>query len=54
MIQLLAKVGINGFFFCLLAMIGLAYVFPSLGLEQSPLHLPQIAEYGVSVIFFTA
>lgn len=52
MIQLLAKVGINGFFFCLIGMIGLAYLFPSFGTEQSPLHLPQIAEYGVSVIFF--
>lgn len=52
MIQLLAKVGINGFFFALLGMIALAYFFPSFGTEQSPLHLPAIAEYGVSVIFF--
>ncbi|NBB19873.1 bile acid:sodium symporter [Runella sp. CRIBMP] len=52
MIQLLAKVGINGFFFALLGMIVLAYFFPSFGTEQSPLHLPDIAEYGVSIIFF--
>ncbi|WP_428654360.1 bile acid:sodium symporter family protein [Runella sp.] len=52
MIQLLAKVGINGFFFALIGMIVLAYFFPSFGTEQSILHLPDIAEYGVSVIFF--
>lgn len=52
MIQLLAKVGINGFFFCLIGMIVVAYFYPSLGTEQSILHLPQIAEYGVSLIFF--
>lgn len=52
MIQLLAKVGINGFFFCLIGMIVLAYFYPSLGTEQSILHLPQVAEYGVSFIFF--
>lgn len=52
MIQLLAKVGINGFFFALIGMIVLAYFFPSFGTEQSILHLPDIAEYGVSIIFF--
>lgn len=52
MIQLLAKVGINGFFFCLIGMIVLAYFFPTLGTEHSSLHLPQVAEYGVSLIFF--
>ncbi len=52
MLQLLAKVGLNGFFFCLIGVIFLAYYFPTIGLHQSPWHLPQIAEYGVSVIFF--
>ncbi len=52
MIQLLAKVGINVFFFALIGMIVLAYFFPSWGTQQSILHLPAIAEYGVSIIFF--
>ncbi|MFN3381468.1 MAG: bile acid:sodium symporter family protein [Runella zeae] len=52
MLRLLAKVGLNGFFFCLIGVIFLAYYFPTIGLHQSPWHLPQIAEYGVSVIFF--
>lgn len=52
MLKLLAKVGLNGFFFCLIGVIFLAYYFPTIGLHQSPWHLPQIAEYGVSVIFF--
>ena len=52
MLRLLAKVGLNGFFFCLIGVIFLAYYFPTIGLHQSPWHLPQIAEYGVSIIFF--
>jgi sodium/bile acid cotransporter 7 len=52
MLRLLAKVGLNGFFFCLIGVIFLAYYFPTIGLHQSPWHLPQIAECGVSIIFF--
>ncbi|WP_273213458.1 bile acid:sodium symporter family protein [Runella zeae] len=52
MLRLLAKVGLNGFFFCLIGVIFLAYYFPTIGLHESPWHLPQIAEYGVSIIFF--
>ncbi|MEZ4900426.1 MAG: bile acid:sodium symporter family protein [Spirosomataceae bacterium] len=52
MIKLLAKVGINGFFFSLIGMIIGAYFFPSFGSENSFLHLPQITYYGVSIIFF--
>lgn len=52
MIKLLSKVGINGFFFGLIGVVVLAYFFPSFGTEHSILHLPQIAEYGVSLIFF--
>ncbi len=48
----LSKVGLNGFFFLLIAVIFLAWLVPSWGLEQHPLHLPKIAEYGVSLIFF--
>lgn len=52
MIQLLSKVGINGFLLCLLASIFLAWLFPGFGTEHSPLHLKEVAEYGVSFIFF--
>jgi solute carrier family 10 (sodium/bile acid cotransporter), member 7 len=47
----LSKVGINGFFFMLIGVIALAWFFPSYGTENSKLHLPQISEYGVSMIF---
>jgi len=52
MFKLLAKVGINGFFFSLIGMIVLAFFFPSFGTENSILHLPEVANYGVSLIFF--
>lgn len=48
----LSKAGLNGFFFLLIATIVLAWVVPSWGVSESPLHLPKIAEYGVSLIFF--
>jgi len=51
-ISILSKVGLNGFFFLLIGAIFLAWLFPSLGTEESPLLLPKIAEYGVSLIFF--
>ena len=46
------KTGLNGFFFLLTGTIALAWIFPSWGVKESPLHLPKIAEYGVSLIFF--
>jgi solute carrier family 10 (sodium/bile acid cotransporter), member 7 len=48
----LSKVGLNGFFFLLIGTIVLAWLVPSWGIEQNPMHLPKIAEYGVSLIFF--
>ncbi len=48
----LSKVGINGFFFLLIGVIVLAWFFPFYGTGESNLHLPEIAEYGVSLIFF--
>jgi sodium/bile acid cotransporter 7 len=48
----LSKVGLNGFFFLLIGVIFLAWLFPSIGTEESPLQLPKIAEYGVTLIFF--
>jgi sodium/bile acid cotransporter 7 len=48
----LSKVGLNGFFFCLIGAIFLAWLYPAFGTHSSPLPLGAIAEYGVSVIFF--
>ncbi len=47
----LARVGLDGFIIALLSMIGLAYVLPYLGSKESPFHLDEIANYGVSLIF---
>ena len=48
----LSRVGLNGFFFLLIGTIILAWLVPSWGIEQNPMHLHKIAEYGVSLIFF--
>jgi sodium/bile acid cotransporter 7 len=48
----LSKVGLGPFFFLMIGAIFLAWLYPPLGIEESPLHLPAIAGYGVSVIFF--
>lgn len=48
----LDKVGLNTFFLLLLLMVGLAWLFPTYGGEESPIPLKQISTYGVSVIFF--
>ncbi|GAB2779204.1 bile acid:sodium symporter [Rhabdobacter roseus] len=47
-----AKAGLDGFLLALLGMIGLAYLWPYPGTEQSPVPLADIATYGVSLIFF--
>lgn len=52
LINTLAKIGLNGFFFLLIGTIILAWLVPSVGTDQSPLQLPKIAEYGVTLIFF--
>lgn len=48
----ISKVGLSPFFFLMISAIFLAWLFPGVGIAQSPLHLPAIAGYGVSVIFF--
>ena len=48
----LSKVGLGPFFFLMMGVIFLAWLYPPIGIEQSPLHLPSIAGAGVSVIFF--
>ncbi len=47
-----SKVGLNAFFFLMIGAIFLAWLYPSAGIAESPLHLPVIAGFGVSVIFF--
>jgi len=50
--NILAKTGLNGFFFGLLAVVVLAFQFPKWGSVDNILPLSEIAQYGVSVIFF--
>lgn len=49
---LLARAGFDGFMLCLLLMLLLAYIYPSLGTGQGPFPLEEITTYGVSLIFF--
>jgi solute carrier family 10 (sodium/bile acid cotransporter), member 7 len=48
----LSKAGLNGFFFCLIVVVLLATQFPEWGASTSFLPLSEIAQYGVSIIFF--
>ena len=52
LVNILSKVGLGPFFFLMIGVIFLAWLHPSFGIAESPLHLPAIAGYGVSVIFF--
>lgn len=52
LVNLFSKVGLNAFFFLMIGAIFLAWLYPSPGIAESPLHLPAIAGIGVSVIFF--
>lgn len=52
LLQTLSKAGLNGFFFCLIAVVVLAFQFPAWGAEGSVVPLSEIAQYGVSIIFF--
>ena len=49
---LLARVGLDWFILALLAMIGLARVWPEPGIQKGILSLSSLATYGVSLIFF--
>ncbi|UHG92304.1 bile acid:sodium symporter family protein [Spirosoma oryzicola] len=49
---LLARVGLDWFILALLAMIGLAKIWPEPGNLEGPLSLSALANYGVSLIFF--
>lgn len=50
--QLLAKAGFDSFLLGLIGMIVLAYFLPSPGVYEGAFSLSQIANYGVSAIFF--
>ncbi|GAB3561808.1 bile acid:sodium symporter [Spirosoma luteolum] len=49
---LLARVGLDWFILALLAMIGLARLWPEPGMLEGPLSLSALSTYGVSLIFF--
>nr|WP_276374658.1 bile acid:sodium symporter family protein [Chryseolinea sp. H1M3-3] len=52
LISLLGRAGINGFFILMVAMVGLAWLYPEAGSTSSPLHLRQVGNIGVTLIFF--
>lgn len=47
-----ARAGLDWFLIALLGMIGLAYLWPEPGIQEGPLSLSNLANLGVSVIFF--
>lgn len=51
-LQSLKRIGIDGFLLLLFCMVGLAYLFPSIGMGNGIFSLKSIANYGVGVIFF--
>jgi len=50
--SLLDRVGLDWFILALLAMIGLAKIWPEPGIQERPLSVSSLASYGVSLIFF--
>ena len=50
--NIFSKVGLNAFFFLMIGAIFLAWLYPTVGIAESAFHLPAIAGFGVSVIFF--
>ena len=52
LMELLKKVGLDGFIIALLGMIFLAYLWPRGGIQNGHFSLALVANYGVSLIFF--
>jgi sodium/bile acid cotransporter 7 len=52
LVSLLARAGLNGFFLLIIVMVVLAWLFPEAGSTDSPLHLKQVGNVGVAIIFF--
>ena len=50
--SLAVRAGLDWFLLALLAMIGLAYLWPSPGIQQGFFSIDSLADYGVSLIFF--
>ncbi|MGA0555612.1 bile acid:sodium symporter family protein [Larkinella sp. VNQ87] len=50
--SLAARAGLDWFLLALLGMIGLAYLWPEPGIQEGPFSLSNLANLGVSVIFF--
>ncbi|MFD2246985.1 bile acid:sodium symporter family protein [Pontibacter ruber] len=50
--ELLARAGFDWFLGALIGMILLAYLWPAPGVQEGPLSLGELANYGVSLIFF--
>lgn len=48
----LSRFGLDGFLFAIIAMVILAWFFPQLGTMQHPFSLEEVANYGVSGVFF--
>jgi sodium/bile acid cotransporter 7 len=47
----LKRFGLDGFLLGIIAMVVLAYFFPSIGMTEEPISLGELANYGISVIF---
>ncbi len=50
--KLAARAGLDWFLLALISMIFLAYLWPQVGVDREPVSLGDVANYGVSVIFF--
>lgn len=50
--NLLSRAGLDGFILALIAMIALAWLWPGGGTGKGPFSLSELANYGVSVVFF--
>jgi sodium/bile acid cotransporter 7 len=52
MLDTAKRAGLDGFMLALISMIGLAYIWPFPGMQDSPVPLVEISTYAVSLIFF--
>lgn len=52
LLSLLSRAGLNLFFLLMVAVVGLAWLFPEPGSSNGPLHLVQVGNVGVTLIFF--
>jgi sodium/bile acid cotransporter 7 len=51
-LEIAQRAGLDGFLLALLAMIGLAYIWPFPGMKSSPIPLSEISTFAVSIVFF--